>query len=549
MTDNNNTLEENKPELKYIQHFNMNLSDARKILETFSSISTFDDNQWLIDKANEDQNLTNKQRRVNFLNIENDNTLMYLKFFALMRLMKRHSTRSVAHSVLVVREFLNATVDPSKELSEMNALDIFGFYNHLFNSNSSTRLKSRLEKWFLVKEFFKVMNFQDQYQIMEKYTTENFPDERRVDTKYIPEEVASKMDVEFLKDEIPLAFKLIYWLLRLLPNRIMEVLSMRMNCVKKLDDDYYMISIPTFKQTGPYSLGNIKLIEVKYSGIGKYLIDLIYEFIDERKADTDSDISDDDFLFYAPRCILRKVNATSRQFVKGSQYERVTIDRVNYFFKNFCKLHYITQDDGTPYVITSHQFRHNATSDRINSGIFRAIDVQGLTYHHSTAMIDQTYTHQDKDTIINNAPVVFKGRIINTDNERKLNQLLKKPYAKNIYKLGICSDVRVCNKDKSQCLRCDYMIPDVDDLDYYTHELNDWISKRDKAKLTGNSIFMELCEDWINSYQIVITKVLNAITNENMQNMEVSYGKHEQEHAEDVRREAASDTFSDTKRN
>ena len=132
---------------------------------------------------------------------------------------------------------------------------------------------------------------------MEKYTTEVFPDERRVEAKYIPEEVAKSMDVEFLKEYIPLAFRLIYWLLRLIPNRITEVLSMKMNCVKQLDDDFYMISIPTFKQSGPYSIGSIKLIEVKYSGMGKYLIDLINQFIEERKHKPHS--SENDFLFYS----------------------------------------------------------------------------------------------------------------------------------------------------------------------------------------------------------------------------------------------------------
>jgi hypothetical protein len=115
------------------------------------------------------------------------------------------------------------------------------------------------------------------------------------------------------------------------------------------------------------------------------------------------------------------------------------------------------------------------------------------------------------------SPVIFRGRIINTDNERKLNHILKKSYAKRIYHLGICSDIRNCSKDKSQCLRCDFMVPDVDDLGYYKEELQDWTEKMDTAKKIGNIPFVELCQDWIDSYVIVINKVLDALSDENFE--------------------------------
>lgn len=499
----------------YSERTIIDIEEAEKMLSTYSSKSKFADSQWLIDKANEDQNITDKRRTISFFEIENQDNCNDLKLSALMRLMKRQSTRVAAHAVLVVREFLNSISDNTKAFSEVNAEDILSYNNYLFNSGKTTSLKNRLGKWFLVKDFFKTMNYQEQFSIMDKYITEQFPDKRRVEEKLIPEKVAEKLDVEFLKDGVPLPFKAIYWTLRLLPNRIHEVLSMKMNCVKQLDKEYFMVSIPTFKQTGPYSLGSIKLIEIKYNGIGQYYIDLLKEFIQQRKQEEFS--SDDDFLFYSYRYYLIKgQDGNYRYTCSKTPYTAITLDRVNYFFKHFCISRNVLLEDGTPYSVTSHQFRHNATSDRINSGIFRSIDVQGLTYHHSTSMIEQTYTHQDKKAMTEAAPVVFRGRIINTDNERKINQLLSKPYAKNIYKLGICSDVRSCDKDKSQCLRCEYMIPDVDDLDYYKHELQDWMKKRDAANHIGNVIFVELCDDWIEAYQIVIDKVLSALTNEDV---------------------------------
>ena len=493
---------------------NIDIEDAKQILESFSSVSKFEDNQWLINKTNEDQNLTDKQRRVNFLNITNINNLTTMKLSALIRLMKRQSTRAVAYSVLVVREFLTTLTVQDKDFVDISSEDILYYYNYLFEGEQSTSIKGRLSKWFIVKDFFKTMNYHSQYRIMDKYITEQFPDKRRINEKLIPDDVAEKLDIEFLKDDVPSAFKVIYWLLRLLPNRITEVLSMKMNCVKRINNDYYIVSIPTFKQTGPYRYGNIKLIEIKYNGIGKYLIDLINNYINERKEHENS--KDDDFLFYSYRYALIKDNNNSYYYKKWQPYTLLTIDRINYFLKNFCKHKNITMENGEPFSVTSHQFRHNSTSDRINSGIFRSIDIQGLTYHHSTTMIEQTYTHQNKNSMINDSPVVFRGRIINTENENKMSKLLNKPYAKSIYKLGICSDIRSCNKDKSKCIRCEFMVPDFDDMDYYEHELNDWIRKKESALQIGNIIFAELCDEWIDAYQIIINKVLRALTNENV---------------------------------
>ncbi len=499
----------------YSERSVVDIDDARKILHTYSSVSQFEDEQWIIDKANEDQNLTDKLRTISFLkisNVENRNTL---KIAAVMRLMKRYSTRVVAHMVWIVREFLTVTQSENVEFASITPEAIFAYNNYLFHSGLKTALKNRLGKWFLVKDFFKTNGFQRQYSLMDQYITDTFPDKRRVDEKLIPEDVARRLDVEFLKDDIPLPFKVIYWTLRLLPNRIHEALSMKMNCLKQLDTEYYMVSIPTFKQTGPYRLGNIKLIEIKYSGIGQYYIDLLRSFIQQRKKESYS--ADDDFLFYSYRYLLMRDKDGEYHYSCGkAAYTPLTIDRVNYFFKHLCRSRNIMTEDGKPYNVTSHQFRHNATSERINSGIFRSIDIQGLTYHHSTAMIEQTYTHQDVNAMADTGAVIFKGRVINTNDDRKINQFLKRPYAKSIYKLGICSDVRSCDEDKSKCLRCKYMIPDADDLDYYEKELQDWKSKKLAAERIGNNIYADLCTDWIASYETVINRVLKALTNEDV---------------------------------
>jgi hypothetical protein len=187
------------------------------------------------------------------------------------------------------------------------------------------------------------------------------------------------------------------------------------------------------------------------------------------------------------------------------------------FFKKVCTAYEVKDENGNLVSLTSHQFRHNAITDRLTSGIFRPIEVMGLTAHHNTQMIEQSYTHRSaKDLSIENKKVLFRGRIINTDNDLQENAILKRPFAKRIYKLGVCSDVRECSHDKSQCLRCPYLIPNADELDYYQNEINDWQIKLDKANAVGNTDFAELCSYWIESYQILIERILKILTNENV---------------------------------
>ena len=101
---------------------------------------------------------------------------------------------------------------------------------------------------------------------------------RFAEEKYIPQSATKKLDDFFEDDSImmPLAFRLLYWMLRSSPNRINEVLSMRVNCISQLDDLYF-IKIPMYKQKGPTARPEIKRIPVTNVDHGKYPIDLIQQ--------------------------------------------------------------------------------------------------------------------------------------------------------------------------------------------------------------------------------------------------------------------------------
>lgn len=58
------------------------------------------------------------------------------------------------------------------------------------------------------------------------------------------------------------------------------------------------------------------------------------------------------------------------------------------------------------------------------------------------------------------------------------------------------------------------MIPNVDDLDYYKSEIEVWNKKKETALKIGNEDFVDLCQYWIDSYKIIIKRILNALSDE-----------------------------------
>jgi len=164
--------------------------------------------------------------------------------------------------------------------------------------------------------------------------------------------------------------------------------------------------------------------------------------------------------------------------------------------------------------------RHNAISDRANSGIFRLTDISYLTGHHNTQMIEQTYTHPDPQLLIERvkelngeAPIVFEGHIINSNDEKRYSKIMERPFAKQIHNLGICSDIRDCGKDKFICIGCSYLLPDYDNLDNYKMELETWKQKLEIAEKSSNIYWSDNCKNNILLYESLIIRIINAITN------------------------------------
>ena len=84
-----------------------------------------------------------------------------------------------------------------------------------------------------------------------------------------------------------------------------------------------MLSIPTFKQSGQYYKGSVKLVEIKYEGTGKFLIDLIKEqldYINNTKIENYTG-----FLFYS-------------QYTEYQEMKKIILVNTEFILKNFLYL-------------------------------------------------------------------------------------------------------------------------------------------------------------------------------------------------------------------
>ncbi len=492
---------------------NVSINQLNKVLTNYSTYSNYKDNKWILDKREINQNKTLSHKTIYFSSLSNEGLIFESKEWASKLIIRKYAVRTISlyiHHLSKLTKYID--VNSIYTFTKVTQIEISQLHHFLF-LECQNEVKTNVETWVRVKQFFKEMDMFKQYYMMEKFIIPKYKNVKKNNEKYIPDYVTNQLDILFKKnDNIPLAHKTIYWILRLLPNRITEVVSMTNDCLKPITSDSYILTISTPKQSGPYESDMIKMIEIKYVGIGAYLIDLIKAQIKFKKTLDSTNITEP-FLFYMYRYFLFK-NKVFKQPTK--KLDLIYSENFSYFLNRFCTVFEIKDEKGDLFNPTSHQFRHNAISDRMNSGIFRAIDIKPLTGHHTTAMIEQTYTHTSIKDIKKDFPIVFRGRIINTEDEKRMHRLLEKPFARRIHNLGICSDSRACSNSKSQCLRCDFLLPKFENLDYYMHDQSEWIKKKEKAIQIGNVVYSELCQDWIISYEIAIKKVLNAISNEDL---------------------------------
>ncbi|OXS72078.1 hypothetical protein [Priestia filamentosa] len=366
--------------------------------------------------------------------------------------------------------------------------------------------------------------------------------------KYIPTEVVKQFD-KIMKDErhnIPTSLRLAYWLQRSFPNRITEVTSIPVDCLKSLYN-MYIINIPSTKQNGGYIQEEIKTIPVINSGHGKYIVELIKRAQAQTKMNLEAypiEDKDKNFLlletifdfkiehgkltFTSSAYIHKKILEYRAKYPSLSQNElskkliedeipakvcRVHIalsrgltkqyshlrpfdsQRFNSSLNKIAALCNVKDENGKIYKISSHQFRHNATTDRLYIGGYTMDQALAVRHDKSTSMPMQ-YVHQQREMhkkmwLETNSlkpptesPVEFKGRIMNLSDKKTLSRLSGDPkmyltWEANSKKgVGLCSMISGCKPDGTsihfECYECNWFVPKAEYLEDYKKEMHYW---------------------------------------------------------------------------
>lgn len=388
------------------------------------------------------------------------------------------------------------------------------YKEYLDNEYSSMATKSG--KWSSVHVFLRTMQGFDGKEYKDPFNNNPYSHYKRYDAKYIPNSITEKLDVAFKEDAVDLRFRCIYWILRLIPSRIGEVVGMSLDCLKSFNGAYQLF-IPTWKQNGGHREPIIRTIRLEYEGMAAYLIDLIKEqqgcarSIQKNMKESEKELlfTYQEYVRYAEdRLILKKHFLTTK------------ISPVNQFFKEICREKNITDSNGEVFKLSTHMLRHNGITDRLIQG-FTIPQVAEMTGHHGSKMIYESYTHMDlnPEIILNKQNdvlgetnkddkfIMFNGRILNME-EAVEKKLLRNIRAHRVNG-GICTDILSCKSDMFSCLDCKSFAPDHKNLDYFKDQVISW---EKKVKQFENLPMVSLnARKNANLFQGVVDKILAAV--------------------------------------
>lgn len=505
----------------------------------------FKDNIWYCSKVH--KNAARKiEYTINFESVPN-NLVHLMKYYALIVDNAIFTINSKVQDICIFINYLSEKF-PDYKVGNVNRRIINSFENYLKIEVDSEGSRSKIYG-AIMDFFYKMSDFPEMPSLVPTKRKNPFIQPKNKNPeKYIPEFVVNQLD-KVMKDEnngIPLQIRGVYWLLRSFPNRITEVASMDNNCIKPLYS-YYVLNIPTWKQNGGYIIEEVKTIPVLNTGHGKYVIDLIQR-VQKQTNDNLKEYSVEErnkkYLFLLPKNLMlvnegnkispyspvitnkeinkilsanpqantRKVcqeltnvginitEDTVRSYMKGKRKYDTKLtsldgNRINHYLDRIMKIFGIKGESGEEISVSTHQFRHNATTDRGYIGGYTIDQLRTIRNDKGERMPLQ-YTHQIKEqhkaqwleatglTSPEKSPVEFSGVIRNLSDKKVLKRYEKNPQAYLVWEangqkgVGFCSSISSCNPSGTsvhfECYSCNWFVPKADYYEDYKAELNYW---------------------------------------------------------------------------
>lgn len=410
-----------------------------------------------------------------------------VKYYAILRILQGDTIRTVRGRVTRLIPYLNFMEETDEEnLLGCNVIKASDFMDCLNHAGYAENTKKGI--WQEIPAFIRTMDGFHGIKSQNPFSINPYVGIQKLDYKYIPENVADRLDRIFKEEEVELHLKCIYWLLRLIPSRISEILGMKLDCIKYYSN-HYVVFIPTWKQNGGHIEPLLRSIHLEKEGMAGYLLDLLQQQ-KEAALRLQSRLPDKKrgFLFAYQRVLHYKKGGKSEKGVVNI----MQISGVSYQLRRICEIYRVLDENGGIYNLTSHQFRHNGITDRLAAG-FTLEQIADMTGHHGNAMIWNAYSHLDlkPETIVEKQKyilaesaeteqgyVLFGGRILN------MGDALEKRLLKNIRAQkvpgGICGDVTGCRSDMWNCLNCGMFIVDAGQLGYFEEGMRKWKEKAER---------------------------------------------------------------------
>jgi integrase len=481
----------------------------------------FDDDKWICHKLRRSPSQNLAQRTLRF----NKTPAQYnsiVKFFVLKRYENGRGFETMYNAVKHINPFLKFYSQryPECPLSSITQGVILEYKMYVEQLQYSQATKEN--RWSVLNAFFDELAGWRELPAKKPTTSLNpfSRDRKKIGGKYIPETVLRQLDAAFKNENIPVYQRAIYWILRSFPSRISEVVGAKLDCLKPFNDNWVLF-LPSWKQNGGYMEPEMRALHIKCEGHGKYLVDLLRQQRVMSESLQDKLPEDERGLLFTFNEVRFK---WEKHMLKGSieyaQCNAVRIANVSNtlrFLSSFCRYNHITDDNGRPYTVTTHQFRHNGITDRLYAG-FSPVEIRYMTAQKSDTMLLNSYNHLEQmpekliekqrriqqNRSAQSNRVYFKGRILNMD-EQLENRLLKNLRSHKL-KHGICSDITGCkNETLYDCLACSYFIPDYNDLGYYEEQVNLWSNKIQMYK--AQPFLVDKAINNLNLYNKIVARI------------------------------------------
>lgn len=449
-------------------------------LETLGTNIDFNSDKWICDKKKRNFTEDNYFVTIYFAKVKSKYKEM-VKYFAIIRLLHGIGIRAVKSNIFSISDFLNfigdsLVVDYNTAARYKVYLDSLGL--------SEVTLHG---KWSSVNKFLEIMNGYEGYRFKMVFAENPYDSHKKHDYKYIPDNVAEQLDNVFYNADIDETVRCIYWILRLIPSRVSEVLNMKIDCLKPYNG-HYCLFIPSWKQNGGRRNPIMRCIHIENEGMGGYLISLIKKQQQMSNEFQKYMLESEQGALFTYRIINHMPDGT-KNFT--NQYRLVKWPTISGKLSAICKRHHIVDEYGNIYKVTTHQFRHNGITDRLEKG-FTVEQITDITGHHGSTMLLDAYSHlnlkPETITKVQNAVIeeiernysTFNGQILDMD-EATEKEIMKNMRAHKV-RGGICSDITGCKSNMMNCLECKFFLPDPNQIEYYKEQIELWRQKAEKFK-------------------------------------------------------------------